>query len=144
MPANLARPIEEALTLCNRAVHGEAIRDQDAHSVIESGVELLQVLESLNREYGIAHPISKEMISDNEVEKVRAARYCIFRRSSDTHSDSYRTVIPIQSGHLFRLISDSDSDFISDTFSVSRNAVRYHRKGVRLASARCPIVVGTH
>src|ERR1035438_5108326 len=64
---------------------------------------------------------------------------CIFRRLSDTHSDSYRTVIPIQSGHLFRLISDSDSDSISDTFPVRRHGVRYHRKGVRLASARCPI-----
>src|ERR1035441_9234280 len=62
---------------------------------------------------------------------------CIFRRLSDTHSDSYRTVIPIQSGHLFRLISDSDSDSISDTFPVRRHGVRYHRKGVRLASARC-------
>jgi hypothetical protein len=75
IPSNLAQPIKDVLALCNRAVHGEAIRDQDARSVIESGVELLQVLEKLSREYGIAHPVSKETISGEEVEKARTARY---------------------------------------------------------------------
>ncbi len=49
---------------------------------------------------------------------------CEFRGKPDTESDSYRTVIPIQFGHRFRFISDSDSGLKSDTF--------------RLVSERCP------
>ena len=37
---------------------------------------------------------------------------CIFRSIPDTHSDSFRTVIPIQSGHPFRFISDTHSNRI--------------------------------
>ncbi len=36
---------------------------------------------------------------------MRHAGECIFRRSSDTHSDSYRTGIPIESGQVFQLKS---------------------------------------
>jgi len=37
---------------------------------------------------------------------------CVFRSKADTHSDSFRTVIPIQSGHPFRFISDTHSNRI--------------------------------
>jgi hypothetical protein len=57
---------------------------------------------------------------------------------SDTHSDSYRTGIPIQIGHSLRLISDSDSDLKSDGFAGRRNGVRYRRNAVRLGPERCP------
>ena len=69
---------------------------------------------------------------------------CIFRRLSDTHSDSYRTVIPIQSGHLFRLISDRDSDFISDTFPVRRHGVRYQSEGCPICRGTVSELIGTH
>src|SRR5258707_4364915 len=65
--------------------------------------------------------------------------FCVFRRISDTDSDSNRTLVPIHIGHPFRLISDSDSEFISDTFSRRRKGVRYSRKGVRYSSEWCPI-----
>ncbi len=35
---------------------------------------------------------------------------CVFRRIPDTHSDSFRTVIPIHFGHPFRFISDTHSN----------------------------------
>src|SRR5260370_39332919 len=69
---------------------------------------------------------------------------CVFRRLSDTHSDSYRTVIPIQSGHLFRLISDSDSDLISDTFSVCRRGVRYQSEGSPICLGTVAELIGSH
>jgi prepilin-type N-terminal cleavage/methylation domain-containing protein len=64
--------------------------------------------------------------------------HCVFRRLSDTHSDSYRTGIPIQIGHPLRLISDSDSDLKSDSFTGRRNGVRYPRNAVRFGPERCP------
>jgi hypothetical protein len=75
VPGNLASPIIEVLALCNRAIHGEAIRDRDARSVIESGVELLQAVEQLNREFGVAHPVEKVTISGAEVENYRTSRF---------------------------------------------------------------------
>jgi hypothetical protein len=75
VPSKLASPIEDVLALCNRAIHGEAIRDRDARSVIESGVELLQALEQLNSEYGVVHPVEKVTISAAEVDGYRASRF---------------------------------------------------------------------
>src|SRR5260370_35707430 len=82
------------------------------------------------------------MRMQHECENVE--RGCVFRRLSDTHSDSYRTVIPIQSGHLFRLISDSDSDLISDTFSVCRRGVRYQSEGCPICLGTVSELIGTH
>jgi hypothetical protein len=75
LPHNLTPAIRDVLALCNRAVHGEAIRDEDADSVIEAGAGLLQEFERLIREYGIAHPLEKTTITNAEVEAFRGAQY---------------------------------------------------------------------
>src|SRR5438874_10733666 len=64
---------------------------------------------------------------------------CVFRWISDTHSDSNRTLVPIHIGHRFRLISDSDSEVISDSFSRHRNGVRYSSEWCPIRSEWCPI-----
>ena len=75
LPRDLAPAIRDVLGLCNRAIHGEAIRDEDAEAVIDAGADLLQEFERLVREYGAAHPIEKITITGGEVEAYRAAQY---------------------------------------------------------------------
>ena len=49
---------------------------------------------------------------------------CVLRGKSDSDSNSFRTVMPMEIGHRFRGKSDSDSDLKSDSFPGSRNGVR--------------------
>src|SRR5439155_27302094 len=55
---------------------------------------------------------------------IRPRPSCVLRGKSDSDSNSFRTLIPIQIGHRFRGKSDSDSDLNSDSFPGSRNGVR--------------------
>jgi hypothetical protein len=75
LPRDLTPAIRDVLALCNRAIHGEAIRDKDAEAVIDAGADLLQEFERLVREYGVSHPIEKTSITDAEVAAYRAAQY---------------------------------------------------------------------
>ncbi len=75
LPRDLASSIPDVLALCNRAIHGETIRDSDANTVIEVGGELLQGLERVVRDFGVGHPIEKATIPQQEVDAAYAAKY---------------------------------------------------------------------
>jgi hypothetical protein len=75
VPRDLASSIPDVLTLCNRAIHGAAIRDIDADAVIQVGGELLQGFERVVRDFGVGHPIEKTAIPQAEVETHYAAKY---------------------------------------------------------------------
>ena len=44
LPKDIAQSIREVISICNRAIHGEEIRHQDAISVVEVGTSLLSEL----------------------------------------------------------------------------------------------------
>jgi hypothetical protein len=44
VPRSMARSTQDAIAMCNRAIHGEDIRGQDARSLIEAGTALLSEL----------------------------------------------------------------------------------------------------
>lgn len=75
IPHDLESSIRDVVALCNRAIHGEFIRDEDARAVINAGAELLLACERSVREYGVAHPIEKATITNTEVEAYRSAHY---------------------------------------------------------------------
>ena len=75
LPRDMTPSIRDVLALCNRAIHGETIRAEDAESVIDAGTELLQAFERLLSEYGVAHPIEKTTITRTEVDAYQAAQY---------------------------------------------------------------------
>jgi len=75
IPHDLESSIRDVVALCNRAIHGESIREQDARAVISAGAELLLVCDRSIREYGVAHPIEKATITNSEVEVYRSAHY---------------------------------------------------------------------
>jgi hypothetical protein len=45
MPQNLAASIHDVVEICNRAIHGEDIRSQDALVIVETGGEQREGLE---------------------------------------------------------------------------------------------------
>jgi hypothetical protein len=71
----LATSMSDVLSLCNRAVHGETIRDSDADTVINVGADLLQSLDYVLRDYGVAHPVEKIEIAEEKIENFRIAKY---------------------------------------------------------------------
>jgi Domain of unknown function (DUF4145) len=75
LPQDLAAAIRDVLTICNRAIHGEEIRTQDALAVAETGGELLEGLEQLAREYAATHPQAREIINKADVEAYERAYY---------------------------------------------------------------------
>jgi uncharacterized protein DUF4145 len=75
LPQDLAASIRDVVAICNRAIHGEEIRSQDALAVAETGGELLEGLEQLAREYAATHPQAREVISEADVEAYQEARY---------------------------------------------------------------------
>jgi hypothetical protein len=75
LPQDLAVSIRDVVAICNRAIHGEEIRSQDALAIAETGGELLEGLEQLAREYAATHPQAREVISKADVEAYRGARY---------------------------------------------------------------------
>lgn len=58
-------PIKEVISLCNRAIHGEEVREEDAYSIIETGLDLLDIL---YMEYYrlLSKPIKKTIITENK------------------------------------------------------------------------------
>ncbi len=63
------------MAICNRAIHGEDIRQEDAASVVGTGGELLEVLEQLARESAVRQPERQEVIRPTEVDGYTQSRY---------------------------------------------------------------------
>lgn len=74
LPSNISSPIREVIMICNRAVHGELIRERDANAILDVGTSLLEQLFSLSREY-VLKPAESHTISSVEVEDYNRARY---------------------------------------------------------------------
>jgi hypothetical protein len=69
MPQELASAIRDVVAICNRAVHGEDIRDVDAKSIVRIGASLIEELERTLHEYGATHPIETTPISHAELDQ---------------------------------------------------------------------------
>ncbi|TLD68282.1 hypothetical protein FEM03_23470 [Phragmitibacter flavus] len=65
----------KVINLCNRAIHGEAIKKDDAASVVDSGIELLGAFDRLILEFTSPEPVSSEEISHSEVDVANTAEY---------------------------------------------------------------------
>lgn len=74
LPSGLSGPIREVVSICNRAIHGEEIRERDAEAMLDVGTSLLERLFWFLREYlleaGESTPIARE-----EVEHYSNARF---------------------------------------------------------------------
>jgi hypothetical protein len=63
------------ISICNRAIHGEDIRDVDARQMINIGSDLLEFLDRAIRENAGMHPVETKVITQQELDEFRKARY---------------------------------------------------------------------
>jgi hypothetical protein len=74
-PPPFGAALRDVIAICNRAIHGEEIRDTDARQMIDTGVDLLRVLDRTVREYGLLHPVDQAVITPEERDSLQQARY---------------------------------------------------------------------
>jgi hypothetical protein len=74
LPKDIARTTREVMSICNRAIHGEDIRKQDAESVVESGASLLIKLQFYASNY-VLEPIEKALIDKATLDEYWSAQY---------------------------------------------------------------------
>lgn len=74
LPAQMSGPVREVTYLCNRAVHGERVRPDDARGIVGIGIHVLEHIDSIIEEFTV-QPIEIKPISSSEVEVHRDARY---------------------------------------------------------------------
>lgn len=73
--AEFGASLRDVISICNRAIHGEEIRDVDARQIINTGTELLEVLERTVRDYSVTHPVQTAVITPHDCDELAAARY---------------------------------------------------------------------
>jgi len=71
----LGGSLRDVIAICNRAIHGEDIREIDARQIIDTGIELLEVLERVVREFATTHPVEVRVITQRECDELAGARY---------------------------------------------------------------------
>ena len=74
LPKDLARTTREVMSICNRAIHGEDIRKQDAESVVESGASLLIKLQFYAGNY-VLEPVETTPIDKTTLDEYWGAQY---------------------------------------------------------------------
>src|SRR2546426_5199987 len=74
LPKDIARTTREVISICNRAIHGEDIRKQDAESVVESGASLLIKLQFYASNY-VLEPIETAPIDKTTLDEYWDAQY---------------------------------------------------------------------
>lgn len=74
LPQGISAPIREVIAICNRAIHGEEIRERDAKAIVDIGTSLLASLYWHSREY-ILEPLETQAISHEEIEVLSNAKY---------------------------------------------------------------------
>ena len=74
IPGPVSGDIHEVLTICNRAIHGEEIRQKDAKIVIDVGFDVLKYLFELNDKYS-GQKLDSVKISHEELKNYLDAKY---------------------------------------------------------------------
>ena len=74
LPAQLSGSLQEVISLCNRAVHGEYVRPADAMSIIDDGIRILEKIDSILEEF-IVTPMETQALSPADVSAYRGAKY---------------------------------------------------------------------
>lgn len=74
LPNDMSAPLQQVIFLCNRAVHGDDIRKQDADTVVDLGISLLKFFGSFIQDF-IIKPQETMQVSGEEVTRFEKAKY---------------------------------------------------------------------
>lgn len=67
--------LRDVIAICNRAIHGEDIRDVDARQIVDTGVDLLEALERNVRDYAATHPVETSIVTPAQRDDLQNGRY---------------------------------------------------------------------
>lgn len=100
--ADLGESIRDVVSICNRAIHGEDIRNVDARQIIDTGTELLEVLDLAVRQYASNNPVEVEVITPQERDKLSTSIYRL------------TTIVPLVENpkrHLYQMTQEELNDY---------------------------------
>lgn len=83
----------DVISICNRAIHGEDIRDVDARQIINTGSDLLEFLERTVRDYAGTHPLEKKVIAPQEQDEFASGRYRLTTVVPYVHNPEQRVYV---------------------------------------------------
>lgn len=72
---DIAHPLREVISICNRAVHGEDIRSKDVESIIDTGSYLLEMLYLQSKSIALGEEPESTIIDPSIVNEYRQIRY---------------------------------------------------------------------
>jgi hypothetical protein len=72
---DIAHPLREVVSICNRAVHGEDIRTKDVASIIETGSYLLEMLYFQSKSIVLGEESESTIIDRSILDEYSKARY---------------------------------------------------------------------
>lgn len=75
IPQEIATPLRDVIALCNRAIHGEVVKDSDAIAIVETGTGLLESLYWEASEVLQGRILEEKIVSSDEVEHFQCLRY---------------------------------------------------------------------
>jgi hypothetical protein len=111
---DLGSALRSVVSICNRAVHGEEIREADAEQMIESGIGLLEDLERTLRGYATNSPVEVAPVTPGEYDRIQGARYRL------------TTVVPIVDNpvrHVYVLTQEELEEFFDGYAEFAEFAV---------------------
>lgn len=120
IPGPVSSNIDEVLAICNRAIHGEEIRKQDAKTVIDIGFDVLEYLFELNNEYS-GQKLESVTISQEELNNYLEAKYQVTTVIPYVNNPQKNVQIVDQAGLDNLLEGYSEyAEFIIDVTKVER------------------------
>lgn len=72
---DIAHPLREVISICNRAVHGEDIRSKDVESIIETGSYLLEMLYFQSKSIALSEESESTIIDPSTLDEYSKGRY---------------------------------------------------------------------
>ena len=67
--------LRDVISICNRAIHGEDIREVDARQIVDTGIDLIEALERNVREFAATHPVATSIITSSERDDFQNGQY---------------------------------------------------------------------
>jgi hypothetical protein len=74
LSSDISAPTRNVIQICNRAIHGEDIREQDAQSVTEIGISLLREISYLVQDYALK-PLETEIVDKDILDEFENSKY---------------------------------------------------------------------
>lgn len=126
---DVGKALKEVIALCNRAIHGEAVSEEGARTIIELGIELLQELYWTTRsQVSLGKIVKEEVITLQEVNDYYEKKKYRLTSITPLVENPKRTVRLLTQEQLDEYLDGyrEYAEFIVDLVEVQENRVNDH------------------